>query len=312
MCGRQSRCVLREMDKRVKPMTNLQNLPRISVVMPNFNGAKYIEQAIESVLSQDYPNLEFIVTDGGSSDASVQIIKKHEGRLTYWHSRRDRGQSDAINQGLARAQGDVLTYLNSDDGYVPGALKLVGSYFATQPACDILYGRTIPIDGTGAVVALMRDVSNGLLERGFRKRTLLWWYNYIPQPATFWRRRVFDSVGGMDENLHLGMDYDYWLRVLRAGFRFDYVPHDLAMFRYHPMSKTLTAKGRDRLQELRTICAKADAPFMTHWVYEMWGGWVLGRYHHWRSIRKREGLAGLLSYLGARFRTRVKNAGLPQ
>jgi glycosyltransferase involved in cell wall biosynthesis len=209
-------------------------LPRITVITPSLNQGEYIRQTIESVLGQDYPDLEYIVMDGGSTDGTIHILKEFEHRLA-WVSERDRGQSHAINKGLQRATGEVIAFLNSDDMYGPGALRKVGEFFARHPRASWLTGRCRVIDRDGHEVRrAVTFYKNMWLRLGSYRALLV--LDYVSQPATFWHRRVVEKVGFFDETLHFAMDYDYSLRVGRE-FRLWVVNEYLADFRIHPTSK---------------------------------------------------------------------------
>lgn len=212
----------------------MNTLPRITIITPSFNQGHYIEQTIVSVLSQNYPDLEYIVMDGGSTDSTVEILKKYDGKL-LWFSEQDRGQSHAINKGLQMATGQVIAFLNSDDIYEPSALLKVGKFFMTHARANWLTGKCHTIDQKGNEIrkAITCYKNFWLMLKNYHVMLVL---NYISQPATFWRREVTEIVGGFDESLRYAMDYDYWLRV---GGRFKlWLLHDyLASFRVHPNSK---------------------------------------------------------------------------
>jgi len=210
------------------------SLPAISIVTPSFNQRQYIEQTIESVLGQDYPNLEYIVMDGGSTDGTVELLQSYGDRLTFV-SEPDRGQSHALNKGMARAAGDVLAFLNSDDFYEPGALRAVGELFARRPRSVWLAGRCRVVDSEGREIrrSITAYKNAWLRLGGYRALQVL---NYVSQPATFWRRSLYEAVGEFDESLSYAMDYDYWLRAGRL-FELDVIDRYLASFRVHPTSK---------------------------------------------------------------------------
>lgn len=205
-------------------------LPRISVVMPTFNQGPFIEASLRSVLLQGYENLEFIVIDGGSTDGTVEIIRKYEPWLSHWVSEPDAGQSDALRKGFARATGEVLAWLNSDDLYCPGALRSVGDHYRRHPEAGLVYGDSAVIDAAGVV----RDPIRG--EAGGFERLLA--RNIIPQPSAFFSRRAFEEVGGINPELHFIMDYELWLRMLRQGVVSHYLPERLSLFRWYRISKS--------------------------------------------------------------------------
>lgn len=225
-------------DRCAPPSKDSKLPPRISVVTPSFNQGKYIERTIRSVLDQGYQNLEYIIIDGGSTDESVAIIRKYEERLAYWHSEPDRGQSDAIAQGFARATGDILCWINSDDYYHDGALSTAADVFSRDPEAAFVYGDYHCLYPNGELV-LKKKVS-------FDFDICLYSYLMIPQPSAFWRRRAYFDVGGVDRSLHYVMDYDLFLRMGRRlgrrGFR--HLRQPLSVFRIHEASKSVSCKER--------------------------------------------------------------------
>ena len=211
------------------------SLPKISIITPTYNQACFLEDAIQSVLDQNYPSLEYLVFDGGSTDGTVQILKKYERHL-QWVSRKDAGQSDALNQGFRQASGDVLAFLNSDDLYEPGALQKVGDFFALRPSAHWVTGKCRVIDSGGQEIRKAVTAYKNLWLRLKSYRILLV-LDYISQPATFWRRSVIEKVGLFDESLHFSMDYDYSLRV-GQHFKLWFIDTYLASYRIHPGAKS--------------------------------------------------------------------------
>ena len=212
----------------------MKALPKITIITPSFNQGDYIEETIESVLSQNYPHLEYIVLDGGSTDNTIKVLQKHADNI-IWHSESDNGQSDALNKGFRMATGEIIAFLNSDDRYEPGALDYIGRYFSENPHVDWLSGRCRNINGAGEEIRKpIMHYKNFWLR--FSSRRVLQVLNYVSQPATFWRRKLFDQVGGLDEGLHYAMDYDYWMR-LGQNCKLKTVDRYLAHFRIHQGSK---------------------------------------------------------------------------
>lgn len=203
--------------------------PVVSIVTPSFNQGGFIRQTIDSVLSQDYPHIDYQVIDGGSTDGTIGILKSYGDRLR-WVSEKDRGQTHAINKGMATARGEIRAYLNSDDLLRPGAVSRVVRHFRERPACDLVYGRDAFIDADGCYIGsyLTADYSFERLVECC----------CISQPATFWRARLADRVGPFDESLYLVMDYDYWLRADRAGGTLEHIPEVLAHTRIHRDAKS--------------------------------------------------------------------------
>ncbi len=204
--------------------------PRISVVTPSYNQGQFIEETIRSVLLQGYPDLEYIIIDGGSTDASVDIIRKYEPWLAYWVSEPDRGQSHAINKGLAVSTGDVLAYLNADDVYEPGALAAVARCFDEHPEADLVYGNGSLIGADGQDIREVQIEYESSLALAYGRGGLL-------QPSVFWRRRLYERIGPFDEELHYALDYDYWLRASKIAV-FQHLPQRLSRARRHESSKT--------------------------------------------------------------------------
>ncbi|HEY6191517.1 MAG TPA: glycosyltransferase family 2 protein [Bacteroidota bacterium] len=207
-------------------------LPKISVVTPSFNQAGFLEQNIQSVLDQHYPDVEHIIIDGGSTDGTLDILKKHSHLC--WVSEPDRGQTHALNKGFERATGDIIGWLNSDDTYFPDIFRMVASQFE-DPKVMVLCGDGFEIDENG-------KQTHPMLSRATDPEVLIkywkWRYEYL-QPAFFFRRTVFDEVGFLEESLYYVMDYDFFIRL---GLRYPmtYLPKPLANLRLHSTSKTGT------------------------------------------------------------------------
>lgn len=217
-------------------------LPRLAIVTPSYNTDRYIGAAIRSVLDQDYPDVDYVVMDGGSTDRTVGILKGFGPRL-QWVSQRDKGQSDAINRGFARTTGDVLGWLNSDDTYAPGALRAVAEFFAAHPDVDMVYGQATYTDAWGKRIAPCVHIEP------YNRHRLFYYSDFIVQPACFFRRRAFEAVGGIDPDINWAMDYDLWLRIAARGFRVAHLPRVLAHFRWIAENKTATG-GWPRIEEI--------------------------------------------------------------
>lgn len=179
--------------------------PKITVVTPSFNQARFIEATLRSVLKQKYPNLEYIVVDGGSTDGSVEIIQRYSDQLAYWVSEPDRGQTDALIKGFARATGDILCYLCSDDLLEPWTLCEVADFFQKHPLAHAVYGDAVWIDVHGRPVRPKK-------EHPFNWFIWMYDHDFIPQPSTFWRRELYQRVGGLDPSFDLAMDADLFIR----------------------------------------------------------------------------------------------------
>jgi glycosyltransferase involved in cell wall biosynthesis len=221
-----------------------KELPRISIITPSYNQAAYLEQTIDSVLGQGYPNLEYIVVDGGSTDGSVAIIRKYEKYLSHWVSEKDSGQSEAINKGLRRATGQVVNWLNSDDYYQPGTLPTIAQAF-TDPSVNVVCGRSRLFRDDNQTV---RHSAGTDLYPGNLAKTIGW--ARIDQPETFFRREAILRIGLLDDRLHYIMDRDWWVRYLFA-FGLDGVveiPEVLVNFRLHETSKTVSQAAAFRTE----------------------------------------------------------------
>ncbi len=236
--------------------------PRISIVTPSFNQAQYLEATICSVLDQGYANLEYIVIDGGSTDGSAEILRRYDRHLAHWVSEKDRGQTHAINKGMARATGEIRAYLNSDDTYSAGTLHAVAEAALAHPEADLIYGDCAIMDGAGQATGavLKGDIAN--LEDVLDVWGV-WWQrrNYV-QPEVFWTKRIADRVGSFEESLHYVMDYDYWVRIFAAGGRAHKIDRTLANFRLWEQQKSRNAEqsAAEMLVQLRGYLWDANVP----------------------------------------------------
>lgn len=216
--------------------------PKISIITPSLNQGEFIEETILSVLSQDYPCLEYLVMDGGSSDNTLKVLGKFSDRIK-WVSEADKGQTNAINKGLRLTDGSIVGYLNADDLLLPGSLLKVAGTFTQHPGAMWAIGKCRIVDGrNNETRKLITSYKNLLLELGGFSPLVM--TNYISQPSTFWRRDVLETVGFLDENLHYVMDYDYWLR-LYSRYSPVFIPEYLASFKIHPSSKTTSTGHRN-------------------------------------------------------------------
>jgi len=207
-------------------------IQKISIVTPSFNQGEYIEETIDSVLSQNYPNLEYIIIDGGSTDQSVEIIKKHEKHLTYWESKKDSGQSHAINKGLALCTGDIFNWLCSDDLLCNNTLITIGDLFKSGDI-DIVMGATESLFSNGTK---MRSPQNPLMRNSNETAA----NRYISQPSTFFKKSIFDELGYLSENLHYLMDNEVWIKYLlkHGQGRVIHTEKALSTYRIHENSKS--------------------------------------------------------------------------
>jgi glycosyltransferase involved in cell wall biosynthesis len=275
--------------------------PLVSIVTPSLNQGRFLRRTIESVVRQDYPHIEYLVIDGGSTDESLAILHSY-GERVAWISEPDRGQSDAINKGLARTRGTICAYLNSDDVLLPGAIASVVRHFERQPDWDLVYGKAQHIDADDCVLAAYPTAVYSFAR--------LLQDCCICQPATFWRRPIGARIGPLDENLHFAMDYDYWMRIDRAGGRLVHVPEILACSRLYPETKTLSRRLEVYREILQTCVKHAGAAsfsqclaYWHHRCHERGDGWP-------RRLRYVPNCAWWLALLHTRWQ-RQRGAALP-
>lgn len=223
------------------------NWPKITIVTPSFNQGDYIEETILSVLNQDYPNLEYIIVDGGSTDQTVDIIKKYNHSIQYWVSEKDSGQSNAINKGFIRASGEIINWLNSDDQLTPGALHRIANYFREHPEVTVVHGR---IEYFGETTPYY---SVNIPKKDLRTRYVS--HICMPQPACFYRKKLLDEQGLLDESLHFSMDTDLFVR---AGLHYQLlqVEEVFARFRLHAESKSVSSFNKRFLDDNARIFSK--------------------------------------------------------
>lgn len=224
--------------------------PRIGLVTPSYGQERFLERTMASVLGQSYPDLHYVVQDGGSKDGSPALIARHAARLHHWESAPDRGQADAIARGFRHLEStlgpdDVMAWLNSDDLIGPGVLGLVGDFFARHPEVDLVYGHRIIIDEQD------REVARWVMPR--HDPAVLEWIDYVPQETMFWRKRIWDRVGGIDPSFQFALDWDLLARFQQAGARVVRLPYFLGAFRVHPEQKTSAAIHTTGAEEMRRI-----------------------------------------------------------
>lgn len=238
--------------------------PRFTVVTPSYNQAEFLEATLRSVILQGYPNLEYIVMDGGSDDGSVDIIRKYEPWIDHWESRPDRGQSDAINRGFQRASGDILAWLNSDDVYYPGALA-AGVRALEAAGADIFLGAMDKVERAGAAIGprIKRSTPHqgermhrlGVL----RERPHAGAFHFY-QPSMFWRREIWEATGGLDERYHYVMDLEWCSRALAAGAEVVTTDLPITAFAVHPAAKSEEHKHRQHLEQAKMYLRLARRP----------------------------------------------------
>lgn len=203
--------------------------PFVSIITPSFNQGEYIEETINSVINQDYPNFEHIVVDGGSTDNTLDVLKKY-GHNIRWLSEKDKGQADAIDKGIRMAKGEIVSWLNSDDILLPGALKEVVGGFERCPDVKMIYGKAYFIDTSG------ENIGRYPTEPFDFQRLAM--FNFICQPSTFFKREDYHDIGGLDLELSYSLDYDLWIRIADK-FQVAYLPVWLSGYRLHVESKTV-------------------------------------------------------------------------
>ena len=213
------------------------DLPLVSIVTPSFNQASYLEETICSVLEQDYPNIEYMIVDGGSTDGSAEIIEKYADKLAWWVSEADKGQTDAINKGFGRAKGRILAWINSDDTYEPGAVSAAVKYLQEHPEVGMVYADCNFIDEDGHVIGKF-----GAAQTDYRH--LRQGYVHIPQQTMFFRAELWHALGPLDPSFYFAMDYDLWVRIASRA-KIKYLPGQVwANFRIHTSGKTIAADDR--------------------------------------------------------------------
>jgi glycosyltransferase involved in cell wall biosynthesis len=223
------------------------------VVTPSFNQARFLERTIESVLGQDYPHIEYIVVDGGSTDASPEIIRKYSSRLAWWVSEPDGGQTDAINKGFAQAHGEIFAWLNSDDTWLPGAAEAAVAAFSRHPDFGLIYGAANYIDEQDHVIGRFPSAQTDT-------RRLRQGYVHIPQQAAFFRGDLWRMLGPLDPSFYFAMDYDLWTRIA-AQAPLKYIPEVWANFRIHGAAKTIASDERCWPEMLRVHYRDGGSPF---------------------------------------------------
>jgi len=200
----------------------------VSIITPSYNQAPYLEQTIQSVLGQDYPRIEYIVVDGASTDNSFEIIKKYNDRLAYWISEKDSGQAEAINKGFARAKGEILAWLNSDDYYLPNAISAVVKCFEENHEVVMVYGDMLAVDGAGQTINVLKYKQLSLED--------LLCFQIIGQPSVFFRRSALEKTGLLDTSFHFMLDHHLWIRLTQQG-TIQHVPQVWSAARYHAQAK---------------------------------------------------------------------------
>lgn len=218
------------------------DLPTISLVTCSYQQGRFLDATLRSVLNQQYAALQYIVIDGGSTDESVAVIQQHAASLSYWVSEKDNGQTDALKKGFALATGEIQGWLCSDDILLPNALQMVADFFKDNPSVGAVYGDALWIDAEGKPLRAKREM-------GFNQFVFLHDHNYIPQPSMFWRKSLYDAVGGLNDQFNLAMDSDLWARFSQ-NTTIAHIPQYLSCMRFYPEQKTRSMKPAGRLEDL--------------------------------------------------------------
>jgi glycosyltransferase involved in cell wall biosynthesis len=210
--------------------------PLVSILTPSYNQGRFLEETIQSVLSQDYPNLEYLIVDGGSTDGSVEVIQRFSDRLAWWVSERDDGQTDALNKGFAHARGEIFAWLNSDDTYLPGAVSAAVNCLQAHPEAALVYAEANLVDEVGRIIGRFPSRQTNL-------QSLLRGSVHIPQQTAFFRSSAWKQVAPLDPSFHFAMDYDLWVRLAKLG-PLVYTRGNWANFRLHGSGKSVTMDDR--------------------------------------------------------------------
>lgn len=252
-------------------------LPLVSIITPSFNQASFLEETITSVMTQDYPRIEYIIMDGGSTDGSVDVIQKYADRLAYWESAKDKGQTDAINKGFNRASGDILAWINSDDTYNPKAVGEAVKFLIEHPETAIVYADCNFINEHGEVIGKFasRQTDYAKLRRG---------YVHIPQQTMFFRAEYWKQLGPLDPSFYFAMDYDLWVRIAKQAPIQYLSGKTWANFRIHTSSKTNVNDERG-WQEMLRVHYRDGGSFFAPIVAKYYLRKVIGPLWKWR-IRK--------------------------
>jgi len=275
-------------DAAVSPKSSPEKLPAISIVVVSFNQAPYLEEALRSLLLQEYPQLEIFVADGGSRDGSVEIIRRYEPWLTGWFSEKDRGQSDALNKGFKRVNGEIWNWLCSDDLLLPGALRQVGEFFRDHPAVDVLAGGCRYQHDA----APEKTHDAGINESSFAALPAR---NPVFQPSCFFRSQVLQTAGPLLEALHYTMDWELWCRFRKNGARWAFMDNMLGVYRVTGENKAFVG-GNKILREMEWIYREYESEnaSLIRWFRCVW----LPLIRHWR--RNPQGITGKAAVVGAR------------
>jgi glycosyltransferase involved in cell wall biosynthesis len=246
-----------------------------SIITPSFNQGAFLRQTIESVLTQKYIPVQYIVMDGGSTDDSKAILKSY-GKKLWWQSKRDKGQSDAINQGLKKATGDIIAYINSDDYYLPGALYTVAQIFLENPEVMWVVGDALIVDERGEHIQSFIQKYKQFWRKIYQPYVLNV-LNPLPQPAVFWRATATQKIGAFNQELHYTMDYEYWHRLQKTFGPPHRIKTPLAAFRIHKGSKGVTAYQK-QFQEEEKVEITYNRNLLLHLLHKLHNQCILLAY----------------------------------
>lgn len=282
-------------------MSEQAEYPLISVIIPSFNQGQFIEETLLSVLGQNYPKLELIVIDGGSTDKTVEILENYSNRISYWHSQKDDGQGDAINKGINMSHGDVICWLNSDDMFLPGILFDVAHRFKDKLNENyLIYGASISLYQSGEELNAIANPSSP-----FDAFTLTY-KDFIVQPSTFWTRKLWQTAGELNLTYNYVLDWDWFIRASKIA-KVEYISKFYSIYRYHPNHKT-SRGGAARRKEVLTIVKTYSS--------EYWAALFTEVDQHYERVIKAIKLLGriklpkrhlLLPFLFPRFAIKLKS-----
>ena len=235
-----------------------QALPRITIVIPTYNQGRFIGATLQSIIDQQFPNLELIVVDGGSTDNTLDVIRQYETHLAWWVSESDSGQAEAINKGFRRSTGEIMAWINSDDLVAPGALYRVADHFSKHPETQAVYGDRIVINEEGLEIGrwILPSHSNRVLQ----------WADFVPQETLYWTRKAWNLIGArLDETFRFAMDWDFLLRLSAKQIDIQHLPVFQGLFRIHHQQKTSSQISSIGQQEIQLIRCRELGFLPTRW-----------------------------------------------
>jgi glycosyltransferase involved in cell wall biosynthesis len=231
-------------------------------VIPSLNQGQYLEETIISVLGQQYPNLEIIVMDGGSTDNTVQILKKYSCQISYWESKKDNGQADAINRGMSLSSGEILCWLNSDDMYLSGTLLDIGKrFYGRTDRSHFIYGASVKMEQSDG------ELNSAALTAAPFEKFALTYNDFIVQPSAFWTRKLWQCAGELNTNYEYVLDWEWFIRASRI-IQFEYVPRFYSVYRLHPLHKSRIG-GAKRRKEVLDIVKKNSSKYWENLYIEV-------------------------------------------